>query len=78
MLKDFVNYRNRGRDRIGLGSGLFSFFFLSFICLYQALVVAGRSFRLSCAYRGLQLWHVGSSSPSRDGPQAPCVGTVKS
>ena len=45
---------------------------LIFIWLCQALVVACR--RFSCGSQ-TQLWHVGSSSPTRDRTQAPCIGS---
>ena len=54
-----------------------SFFLLKkklFICLRWVLVAALGIFSLHCGMQNLSLWHVGSSSPTRDQTQAPCIG----
>ena len=53
-----------------------SFFFWKklFICLCWVLVAALGIFSLHCGMQILSLWHVGSSSPTRDQTQAPCIG----
>ena len=60
-------------------------FLYSSIRLHQALVVTRRILDLCCGTHNLQLQHansqlghVGSSSPTRDRAQAPCVGSAES
>ena len=62
----------------------FLIFIYLFIWLCQVSVAAHRIY-FSCSmwspqlwHTGCQLWHVGSSSLTRDGTRAPCIGSVKS
>ena len=57
----------------------FFFFFPVFIYLaVLGLLVEHGNFHLCCGMWDPYLWHVGSSSLTRDGTQAPCIGSVES
>ena len=49
-----------------------------FFWLLQVSVVTHRIFDLRYSMQNLFLWHVGSSSPSRDQTWAPCTGNAES
>ena len=53
-------------------------FFFFFFLLLQVSVVTHRIFDLCYSMQDLFLWHVGSSSLTRDQTQAPCTGKVES
>ena len=44
------------------------------IWLHQVLAVASEIFHLPCRSQSLYLRHAGSSSLTKDGSQAPCIG----
>ena len=71
----------------GKGAGFFQsylmrhFLNLKFTFIYlnvPGLSSARRIFYLCCSMRDLQLWHVASSTLSRDGTEAPCIGSSES
>ena len=63
-------------SHLHISNDKFLSFFLS-IWLHYVLVVALRIFSLPCGMQ-TQLWHVGSSSQTRDQTQDACIGSMES